>query len=160
MAEIVIPAENWTKALAQAIEQANEGDVIVVATNAMKQLGKNAKKRMRPHANISFVVRVPILDEGLDSLPEPPCDKCGTPVPPANDATFVQAIKNHEPLIVLVAEPRHFLPIPGVCEGSPSRAQYIEGQPRDKRYPYHPEDEKAWRDAYAEVQRHYGHNRQ
>lgn len=44
-----------------------------------------------------------------------------------------------------------------ICEGSPSRAQYIEGQPRDSRapYAYRPEWEQRYRDAYAKAQADY-----
>jgi hypothetical protein len=81
-----------------------------------------------------------------------PCDKCGTHVPPENDATIIEANKTGNSVIILMAKPRHFLPVPGICPGSPSRAQYIKGQPRDPRYPYDESEEKAWRQAYAKAQ--------
>jgi hypothetical protein len=50
---------------------------------------------------------------------------------------------------------RHLLPVVDgkgkiICEGSPSRAQYLEGQPRDKRkeFPYHEADGQWIRRAY------------
>lgn len=83
------------------------------------------------------------------------CDKCGQEVPMANDATVVQAIADGTPVLILMAKARHFLPVPG-CAGSPSRAQYIAGQPRDNRgYHYVQKHEQLWRDAYAEAQRRY-----
>jgi hypothetical protein len=80
------------------------------------------------------------------------CDKCGKPVNPHNDATIIEAVKNGRKMIVFTSQPRHFLPIPG-CPGSPSRAQYIQGQSRDPRSTYDSKQESAWRDAYARAQR-------
>ena len=50
------------------------------------------------------------------------------------------------------SRPRHLLPTE-FCEGSPSRVQYLEGQPRDSRpeYPYNEAWEARVRDAYAEL---------
>ena len=80
------------------------------------------------------------------------CDKCGGVVPFENDATVVASYFHGEPICVLLYHGRHFLPTDD-CEGSPSRAQYIEGQPRDTReYPYQPEHEQAWRNAYVLTQ--------
>lgn len=85
------------------------------------------------------------------------CDKCGGPVLPSNDTTFVMAELYDDPIIIIAAQGRHFLP-EGDCLGSPSRAQYIAGQPRDTRgYPYNPENEEPYRQAYARVQSRYGH---
>lgn len=86
------------------------------------------------------------------------CDKCNTPVDPRNDATIIEAILSGCALIGFASQPRHFLPVKDkaghiVCEGSPSRAQYIEGQPKDERgFGYHKEYEKLWRDAYQKTQ--------
>lgn len=86
------------------------------------------------------------------------CDKCGLEVPYHNDATIVDAKVYGDPSRVLFHLARHFMPVTdengnAVCEGSPSRAQYIEGQPRDNRgYPYIKERENAWRSAWAELQ--------
>lgn len=77
------------------------------------------------------------------------CDKCGKPVPLTNDAVWIQFLATGDWGLV-TTDPRHFLPTAD-CPGSPSRAQYIEGQPRDPRYRYHPEDEAKWRQAYAEA---------
>ncbi len=85
------------------------------------------------------------------------CDKCGREVHPVNDATVVEAyaFPGHVMMLAL-SKPRHFLPLvedgKRVCEGSPSRAQYIEGQPRDTRgFPYNPKLETKFREAYARV---------
>ena len=81
-----------------------------------------------------------------------PCDKCGLEVTPDNNAVRVVAVLEDNPIVVYEHQPRHFLPTEH-CEGSPSRAQYIEGQPRDTRgHPYYPSMERKMRLAYAEVQ--------
>lgn len=83
------------------------------------------------------------------------CDKCGQEVHPSNDATFIEAEMTGNPFVCFFNQSRHFLP-EGNCEGSPSRAQYIEGQPKDNRgYTYMPEYEQPWRDAYIKVQEKY-----
>ncbi len=80
------------------------------------------------------------------------CDKCGKEVPLQNDATIIEAIVSGQPATTLFFQSRHFLPTAD-CEGSPSRAQYIEGQPRDTRgYSYRPELEQPYRSAYAQAQ--------
>jgi hypothetical protein len=80
------------------------------------------------------------------------CDKCGTPVPPDNDATWVASEYHHAPMAIVMFHARHFLPVVEdgkvICPGSPSRAQYIEGQPPDPRYPYDKDQEPKWREAY------------
>jgi len=79
------------------------------------------------------------------------CDKCGQPVDPKNDAVRLEMIAFQENAAsLLFAQSRHFLP-DGNCPGSPSRAQYIEGQPKDARYAYNKQYEKVWRDAYAKL---------
>ena len=79
------------------------------------------------------------------------CDKCGQVVPRDNDAVRIHMTAHPEaaPYLVL-ALPRHFLPTQD-CPGSPSRAQYIDGQPRDDRYPYDESEEQRWRDAFAQI---------
>ncbi|MHA2264985.1 MAG: hypothetical protein ACXAEN_21540 [Candidatus Thorarchaeota archaeon] len=80
------------------------------------------------------------------------CDKCGDVVPWENDATIVESYFHGKAGAVFLSLSRHFLPT-DKCEGSPSRAQYIEGQPRDTRdYPYNPKHESKWRSAYAQAQ--------
>lgn len=57
--------------------------------------------------------------------------------------------------MLVFAQSRHLLPVQEggrvVCEGSPSRAQYLEGQPRDRRpqYAYDPKLEEPTRTAYT-----------
>lgn len=78
------------------------------------------------------------------------CDKCGKPVDNDNDAVLIDLILTSNPMLI-GARPRHFLPTED-CVGSPSRAQYIEGQPLDDRgYGYYPEYENRIRDAYKEM---------
>jgi hypothetical protein len=79
------------------------------------------------------------------------CDKCGKPVPPENDAANLDVTLGY--VAAIFAQPRHLLPTDD-CEGSPSRAQYIEGQPKDTRsqYPYENYWEKRIRRAYAHMQ--------
>ncbi len=56
---------------------------------------------------------------------------------------------------------RHFLPVYRnsqlICEGFPSRTQYIKGQPRDERpeYPYGPSDEEDWCETSGYVRSRY-----
>jgi hypothetical protein len=83
------------------------------------------------------------------------CDKCGSCVPEHNDAGVIDAMYRGIPAYMNVS--RHFLPVVKngvlICEGSPSRAQYIEGQPRDTRgCGYKQDKEQPWRDAYQKVQ--------
>ena len=88
------------------------------------------------------------------------CNKCGTPVPPSDDATILEAITTGNSMIAFFAVSRHIMPviIDGtlICEGSPSRAQYLEGQPRDTRgYGYIEANEAPTRAAYAAMQQEY-----
>ncbi len=90
------------------------------------------------------------------------CDKCGRPVQPSNDMALVMAATGIPGCewIPTLWRSRHFLPLVDeagvvVCEGSPSRAQYLEGQPRDTRgYPYFAELEPIYRAAWARLQAH------
>lgn len=64
------------------------------------------------------------------------CDKCGRIVSTDNDAGHIQRIANS--FLYLPSETvRHFMRVvvdgKVVCEGSPSIAQYIDGQPHDNR---------------------------
>ena len=83
------------------------------------------------------------------------CDKCGRDVHPTNDVICFELLKGNSR--VLGATSRHLLPHKEegvvVCPGSPSRAQYLEGQPRDPRpeYPYVLEAEEEERAAYAQL---------
>ena len=86
------------------------------------------------------------------------CDKCGREVEPNNDVGSFMAILADEPLVVLLGPPRHLLPVEEngqvVCEGSPSSAQYLEGQPRDTRpqFPYRAIREAPFREAFRKLQ--------
>jgi len=83
-------------------------------------------------------------------IPPLVCDKCGEAVPDHNDAVRLDIELGAGPGLI-TAQPRHLLPTE-TCPGSPSRAQYLEGQPRDDRYPYDPQYEAAVRAAYARMQ--------
>ncbi len=57
-----IPIGNWTMALADAIESAKDGDVIVVHNAAMKELAEGAYSRMfpslwHPHHSLTFEIQ-------------------------------------------------------------------------------------------------------
>lgn len=88
------------------------------------------------------------------------CNKCGLPVGPTNDVVWLDYIMTGNPLL-LFAQSRHLFPVVvwgvRVCEGSPSRAQYLEGQPRDSRpeYSYAPDQEAAFRAAYVALVKGY-----
>lgn len=79
------------------------------------------------------------------------CDKCGIEVPPNNDAVAIDLALGS--IAAVFARSRHLIPTDS-CTGSPSRAQYIEGQPRDARgYGYDLAYEDVIRDIYAEMQK-------
>lgn len=83
-----------------------------------------------------------------------PCDKCGLPVPMGNDAVNLAIlIPGNATAYLVMARPRHLLATEH-CEGSPSRAQYLEGQPRDQRdqYPLNEGMVQVVREAYAALQ--------
>lgn len=67
-----------------------------------------------------------------------------------NNATLMEALMLGR-VMTDETKPRHLLPVflknIQACEGSPSRAQYIEGQPRDTREgsSYDEELEESWR---------------
>ena len=50
----VIPLKNWHMELANAIDNANDGDTIVVHDEDMKQLALSAKSRMCPDKQLEF----------------------------------------------------------------------------------------------------------
>ena len=83
----------------------------------------------------------------------PRCDKCDQEVPDINNAALIRAAAHRAPATVLQMPARHFLPVfrgtTMICEGSPSGAQYIEGQPRDIRgYDYNPDLAQQYRAAF------------
>lgn len=96
----------------------------------------------------------------IDDATHMNCDKCGLPVPIQNNMTLVEAATGlpgceWAPTLWYA---RHFLPVLDddgevICPGSPSRAQYVEGQPRDTRgYEYDVRLEAIYRRAFATVQ--------
>jgi hypothetical protein len=73
------------------------------------------------------------LDAWISTL----CDKCGKEVKKGNDAKLINVLVNIEEVgmgetLVSSLPSRHLLSVEG-CEGTPSRAQYLKGQPRDTR---------------------------
>jgi hypothetical protein len=94
-------------------------------------------------------------------LPPPKvCDKCGRQVPANNNVVLFDVELGADSALIIYAQPRHLLPVKEgqtvICEGSPSRAQYLPGQPHDIRaqWPYRPECEELYREAYRRMQRH------
>lgn len=81
------------------------------------------------------------------------CDKCGEKVHYKEDALYLADILNPERLYLLFAGSRHLFATEN-CVGSPSRAQYLENQPKDERlqYAYQPHLEKRIREAYTTLQ--------
>lgn len=88
------------------------------------------------------------------------CDKCGSDVDPKNDAINFDFILTRNPALV-TAQSRHLLPVYDekrnlLCEGSPSRAQYIAEIPSDTRgYTYRPELALQYQEAYRELQKRF-----
>lgn len=85
------------------------------------------------------------------------CDKCGLEVPDWNNAVMLEMVMSGGDPTFLLVPPRHLLPEvrdgKKVCPGSPSRAQYLEGQPRDPRYPYDPQREGPVRRAHERLKK-------
>jgi hypothetical protein len=85
------------------------------------------------------------------------CDKCNHEVPSNNDATILDFYISGSEFSILGYQSRHLLPVIDsqgevICEGSPSRAQYLKGQPRDKRgYKYDSKMESTIRIAYQKM---------
>jgi hypothetical protein len=63
------------------------------------------------------------------------CDKCGLPVAPEDDAVALDIELGIGGWWLIGCHPRHLFPNDH-CPGSPSRAQYLPGQPRDARPEY------------------------
>jgi hypothetical protein len=53
-----LPTTNWTMALANTIEDAQNGDIIQVKNEDQIELGQRALKRMAPEKQITFQVEV------------------------------------------------------------------------------------------------------
>lgn len=51
---IEIKAGDWHKALADAVRDAKDGDVIVIKSNAQRQLAQSTKEHMCPDKDITF----------------------------------------------------------------------------------------------------------
>jgi hypothetical protein len=80
------------------------------------------------------------------------CEKCGELVFPGEDAVLIEAVKNNDMLGLLNPTSKHLFPTEN-CPGSPSRAQYFDGQPKDSRYPYNIREKAEWNRAYNKVKR-------
>ena len=89
------------------------------------------------------------------------CDKCSGEVLPHQDARHLEAVASGKGMIVLMTRARHLFPVTKgnkvICEGSPSRAQYLPGQARDMRgvYAFNPKRQAYWRRAYKKLQKQY-----
>ena len=103
------------------------------------------------------------------------CDKCGQDIEPEhnnlcvvgaiaeatdNDLRSDRHIREHVEATLFNKPSRHFLPVYDadrlLCEGSPSRAQFIEGQPRDTRgYAYSQKLESLYRAAHMKAKELY-----
>mgnify|MGYP001560268297 CR=1 FL=1 len=85
------------------------------------------------------------------------CDKCGREVDPKNDAVNFDSIRTRNPGL-MAAQSRHLLPVYDgernlMCEGSPSRAQYImEVNPDTRGYGYNPELAPGFQEAWRRLQ--------
>jgi hypothetical protein len=100
-----------------------------------------------PQAGVTWWRRLPTRAGAARQWP--PCDKCRKPCRPHNNAYYMLAAMGHFRYNngALSCATRHFLS-EGGCEGSPSRAQYLEGQPRDARgFEYDASREAMWREA-------------
>lgn len=62
-----VPQGNWHMALADAIEQCQDGDTIVVHNHSMKELAERAHARMCPDKSIVFQIKE------ADFTPSPTC---------------------------------------------------------------------------------------
>lgn len=90
------------------------------------------------------------------------CSKCGEPVMLENNGALFDLFVHEHPtpfLAVSLTQAFHLLPVikdgRTVCPGSPSRFQYLAGQPRDPRpqIHYRPEREPIKRAAFAQMQK-------
>jgi hypothetical protein len=87
-----------------------------------------------------------------------PCNKCKGDVAVNDDAIALLVLETGDRMNGLAIS-RHLLPVKDgdaiVCEGSPSRAQYLPGQLLDTRpgYEYRPENEASMRELYNRLQK-------
>ena len=54
--QYIVHSRNWTSQPADFITQATDGDIIVVVSDATKELGERARLRMCPDKRITFQV--------------------------------------------------------------------------------------------------------
>ena len=54
--EFRLPRRNWHMALADAIKQSSDGDIIIVFSKVMLELGLSAKMRMCPDKLLTFEI--------------------------------------------------------------------------------------------------------
>lgn len=85
------------------------------------------------------------------------CDKCHLPVPLGNNVIALMFVRSGTSVLGLDRY-RHLLPVEAagkiVCDGSPNRAQYLKGQPRDTRSnSYSAAQEAPTRVAYSRLQK-------
>ena len=59
MSLFAVPAKNWTTALPTIIDDCKDGDTILVATEAMKEMAIRALHRLYPDKNVIVLV-VPV----------------------------------------------------------------------------------------------------
>ena len=57
--EHTIPTRDWPTALIEAIELAQDGDVIIVHDVAMRELASRASQRMCPDKGLAFEIQAP-----------------------------------------------------------------------------------------------------
>jgi len=57
--EHTVPETNWHVASADLIRDSTDGDTIIVRSEAMRELGEIAHKRMCPNKMITFKVVIP-----------------------------------------------------------------------------------------------------
>jgi hypothetical protein len=83
--------------------------------------------------------------------------KCNQEIDLKNDATILDFYVTGNGFSILACQSRHLLPVIDnqgniTCEGSPSRLQYLEGQPKDIRgYKYDSTMESKIRIAYQKM---------
>ncbi len=100
-----------------------------------------------------------MFTEELLAIPVPEvvlCRKCGGIVPKHDNVSVFDCIRKGE---LRTEDFCHLLPVitddgTVICEGSPSRTQYLDGQPRDHRairqgYRYDPSNEAVYRSIHA-----------
>lgn len=57
MATITIPSANWLMALADALETAQDGDILIVADEAAAELARRALARQKKPARIEIQIQ-------------------------------------------------------------------------------------------------------